>query len=595
MAQQTRTTLKTYFETGDTPTQAQFIDLIDSSPNPTDDGTTGTGSYVRATSPTLVTPALGTPSALVATNATGTAAGLTAGTVTTNANLTGPVTSTGNATAIADAALSIAKTSGLQAALDAKAPSTAPTFATSVTGSYLTASELLGTGASKEIVSLPVATYPSLAELAHVKGVTSAIQTQLNAKAAALGADDNYVTDAEKAALHAAVTVADSSEIDLTLTGQQISAALVAGSIDETKLDASVNASLDLADSALQAASISDTAYDATSWNGVTTIAPSKNAVRDKIESLGAPEGTAILSTGEVGGSKFLREDGDGTSSWQAISGGGDALTSSPLSQFAATTSLQLKGVISDETGSGALVFADSPVFTTAVTLPVALTGVIRADSGVVSVDTDVTDIVAAGTTTAAGKLELATDAEMTTGTDTARAITPANAKVELDKKLALAGGTMTGNITLGENTSLDLDTAGSADGKYTGIAITGTAGEALAFGDVIVLDVTAGKWFKGSVSAAAAADGDLRGGVGMCVLAAAGDASATKVLLMGTCRADANFPALTIGSVVYATTLGDITVTRPSTTDHVIKVLGYALTADEIYFCPSMDYMTNV
>lgn len=70
--------------------------------------------------------------------------------------------------------------------------------------------------------------------------------------AAALGADDNYVTDAEKAALHAAVTVADSAEINLTLTGQQISASLVAGSIDESKLDVSVNASLDLADSASQ-------------------------------------------------------------------------------------------------------------------------------------------------------------------------------------------------------------------------------------------------------------------------------------------------------------------------------------------------------
>lgn len=40
---------------------------------------TGSGGLVRATSPTLITPALGTPSALVATNATGTAAGLTAG------------------------------------------------------------------------------------------------------------------------------------------------------------------------------------------------------------------------------------------------------------------------------------------------------------------------------------------------------------------------------------------------------------------------------------------------------------------------------------------------------------------------------------
>ena len=44
-----------------------------------------------------------------------------------------------------------------------------------------------------------------------------------------------------------------------------------------------------------------------------------------------------------------------------AIAGGGDALVANPLSQFAATTSLQLKGVISDETGSGALVFADAP------------------------------------------------------------------------------------------------------------------------------------------------------------------------------------------------------------------------------------------
>mgnify|MGYP003136408016 CR=1 FL=1 len=32
------------------------------------------------------------------------------------------------------------------------------------------------------------------------------------------------------------------------------------------------------------------------------------------------PEGTAVLSTGESGGTKFLREDGDGTSSWQTVS-----------------------------------------------------------------------------------------------------------------------------------------------------------------------------------------------------------------------------------------------------------------------------------
>ena len=43
----------------------------------------------------------------------------------------------------------------------------------------------------------------------------------------------------------------------------------------------------------------------------------------------------------------------------------GIAVTANPLSQFAATTSAQLAGVVSDETGSGVLVFATSPTLVT--------------------------------------------------------------------------------------------------------------------------------------------------------------------------------------------------------------------------------------
>lgn len=54
---------------------------------------TGTGNMVLSNSPTLVTPALGTPSALVGTNITGTAAGLSIGgnaaTATTSTNVSG--------------------------------------------------------------------------------------------------------------------------------------------------------------------------------------------------------------------------------------------------------------------------------------------------------------------------------------------------------------------------------------------------------------------------------------------------------------------------------------------------------------------------
>ena len=67
------------------------------------------------------------------------------------------------------------------------------------------------------------------------------------------GVTNLYFTD--KRAQDAVGTImTDSSEIDFTYTGAvpSIAASIVGGSIDETKLDVSVNASLDLADSALQ-------------------------------------------------------------------------------------------------------------------------------------------------------------------------------------------------------------------------------------------------------------------------------------------------------------------------------------------------------
>ena len=87
---------------GNDATNANLTGVITSVGNATSIASqTGTGSkFVVDTSPTLITPDLGTPTALVGTNITGTAAGLTAGNVTTNANLTGGVTSVGNAATV---------------------------------------------------------------------------------------------------------------------------------------------------------------------------------------------------------------------------------------------------------------------------------------------------------------------------------------------------------------------------------------------------------------------------------------------------------------------------------------------------------------
>lgn len=149
------------------------------------------------------------------------------------------------------------------------------------------------------------------------------------------------------------------------------------------------------------------------------------------------------------------------------------------------------------------------------------------------------------------------------------------------------------GNITLGENTSIDLDPAGSVDGKYSGICITGTAGAALSFGQLIYLAVADSRWELADADATATAGTPL---LGMCVLAAGADGNATKILLQGTIRADAQFPALTVGAPAYVgETAGAIQTAIPTGADNVIRVVGRALTADELYFCPSQDHQISV
>jgi hypothetical protein len=77
-------------------------------------------------------------------------------------------------------------------------------------------------------------------------------------------------------------------------------------------------------------------------------------------------ETTGFIKTGGTS-AQFLKADGTVDSN---VYGVGNALTTNPLSQFAATTSSQLAGVISDETGSGSLVFGTSPTFTTSIFSP---------------------------------------------------------------------------------------------------------------------------------------------------------------------------------------------------------------------------------
>lgn len=163
----------------------------------------------------------------------------------------------------------------------------------------------------------------------------------------------------------------------------------------------------------------------------------------------------ARLGSGSSITTKFLRGD----STWQTISGGGDALTSSSLAQFAATTSSQLAGVLSDETGSGAACFATSPTLVTpvlgvasvttinrvAITAPAAGSTLTIADGATLTCSANAT---VSGTNTGDQTISLTGDV---TGSGTGSfAATIANDAVTLAKMANIATASFVGRTTAG-------------------------------------------------------------------------------------------------------------------------------------------------
>jgi len=173
--------------------------------------------------------------------------------------------------------------------------------------------------------------------------------------------------------------------------------------------------------------------YDPNTVNGDVFLMTNMNGGNWKVFYTNGSGDVTELALGASG--EVLTSNGASSApTFQAPAGGGDALTTNPLSQFAATTSAQLAGVISDETGSGLLVFATSPTLTTPI-LGTPTSGTLTnctgyvGDSSLVTVGTvtsgNVDAVVSAASDTTAGKVELATTAETETGTDATRAVTP--------------------------------------------------------------------------------------------------------------------------------------------------------------------------
>jgi hypothetical protein len=110
-------------------------------------------------------------------------------------------------------------------------------------------------------------------------------------------------------------------------------------------------------------------------YNSVTITAPASSATLT----------LANLSSLITSGGHSLTFNTTATTSITLPTTGTLATTSNKLSDFAATTSLELLNTITGETGSGALVFATSPEFTTSVTTPSTTFSVFNATASTIN------------------------------------------------------------------------------------------------------------------------------------------------------------------------------------------------------------------
>jgi hypothetical protein len=360
---------------------------------------TGTGSLVLATSPTLVTPVLGVATA---TSINGTTIPSSAtlvktsdtGTVTSTMLLDGTIV---NADVNASAAIAYSKLS------------LAGTITSSDIANDTIVNADINTAAAIDWTKLGISSTVSSTEIGYVDGVTSAIQTQIDSKLATTTAASTYaplasptltgVPLAPTAAANTNTTqIATTAYVQTELTDllggapgaldtlNELASALGNDANYSTTITTALAGKLPLAGGTMTGAIAMGTnkitglgtptvSTDAATKGYIDTAVIAPGNLTGPITSVGAA--TSIASqTGT--GTKFVVDTSPtlvtpvlGVATATSINGTSIpstktlVVTTDKLSALATTTSTELAGVISDETGSGSLVFATSPTLVT--------------------------------------------------------------------------------------------------------------------------------------------------------------------------------------------------------------------------------------
>jgi hypothetical protein len=379
---------------------------------------------VLGTSPTIASPTITGTGAIAGTftgnltgNVTGNVTGTSGSTTGNAATVTNGVyttdTGTVTSTMIADGTIVNADVNASAALAYSKLALTGAIVNNDITNDTITNAKI-NTAAAIDWTKLGISSTVSSTEIGYVDGVTSAIQTQIDSKLATATAASTYAplaspaltgtptaptatagTNTTQVATTAYVGTAISNLVagaPATLdTLDEIAAAIAdTGNFSDTvvlKSGSTMTGALAMGTNKITGVGDPTNAQDAVTKNYLdnTVLAPSN--LTGPITSVGAA--TSIASqTGT--GTKFVVDTSPtlvtpvlGVATATSINGTTIpstktlVVTTDSLAVHAATTSAQLAGIISDETGSGALVFGTSPTLTTPVISSITNTGTI--------------------------------------------------------------------------------------------------------------------------------------------------------------------------------------------------------------------------
>jgi hypothetical protein len=224
----------------------------------------------------------------------------------------------------------------------------------------------------------PTVTTVSGAEISYLDGVTSSIQTQINTKAPLAGP-----TFTGTVVLPSTTSIGNISSTELgildgaTLSTTELNYVDGVTSAIQTQLDAKIAKTDISAKGAILVGTGSGTYTSQTvGTNGQVLTANSAQADGVEWTTISGYSAPTLGSTSVASGATVSNVNGLTINSTTIPSSATLAKTTDKLSAFAATTSSELAGVISDETGSGALVFGTNPtIFPAEATTSTAATG----------------------------------------------------------------------------------------------------------------------------------------------------------------------------------------------------------------------------